>query len=484
MKYLAAKHAIVTLTCLSLWLCGCSAPKANDYQDLTYPRLKDIVIPSVQQTTLPNGLQLFLLEDHELPLVHMSARIRTGSIYEPADKIGLADITGEVMRTGGTVSRTGDELDQLLEQIAASVETSIGLDSGYASASALKEDVDIVLEVLADVMMHPAFREDKIALAKMQHRSSIARRNDDPGDIAAREFRKLIYGPDNIYARHTEYATIDAITQADLQAFHQRFFVPNQTMLAVWGDFDSATMIEKIQAAFKDWTPTDVPPPQPEAFHYNFKSSVNLIPKDDVNQSNIFMGHIGGMLNNPDYFDLVIMNRILGSSFTGRLFKNVRSRQGLAYSVYGYYSANYTYPGLFYLVCQTKSESTVQAIKAMTEEIRKMIREQVTDEELALAKESFLNSFVFNFDTKGEIINRLMTYAYYGYPLDFLQTTKTRVEQVGKEDVQRVARTYLQPDKLQILVVGQEGGFDQSLSTLGPVHQIDISIPEPNAASD
>jgi zinc protease len=204
-----------------------------------------------------------------------------------------------------------------------------------------------------------------------------------------------------------------------------------------------------------------------------------MIRKEDVNQSNIYLGHIGGMRNNPDYFALILMNRILGSGFTSRLFKNVRSREGLAYSVYGLYSANYDFPGLFYVGCQTKSENSIKAIRAMIEELRKMTESQVTDEELALAKDSYLNSFVFNFDTKGEIVSRLMTYAYYGYPQDFLQRTKENIEKVTKADVLRVAQKYLRPDDVQILAVGKPEDFDEPLSVLGPLSEIDITIPPP-----
>jgi predicted Zn-dependent peptidase len=169
----------------------------------------------------------------------------------------------------------------------------------------------------------------------------------------------------------------------------------------------------------------------------------------------------------------------LGGGFTGRLFKNVRSREGLAYSVFGAYSANFEYPGEFYVGCQTKSGSTVYAIQAMLKEVQKMQEAEVTDEELALAKDSFLNSFVFNFDTKAEIVNRLVTYEYYGYPSDFLQKTKESVEKVTKADVLRVARKHLKPDTVQILAVGRPQDFDQPLSTFGPVNEIDITIPPP-----
>lgn len=474
--------AMRILVTLPLGLCLvaslCAGEQRVSYKQLKYPKLRDVEIPEVERVTLANGMRLFLLEDHELPLISISALIRVGSIYEPADKIGLADITGEVMRTGGTMSRTGDELDEELEQIAASVETGIGLTSGWASVSVLKEDIDTGLSILADVLMNPAFREDKIMLAKMQHRSSIARRNDYVGAIASREYNKIIYGPESVYARHTEYATVDNISRDDLFAFHKKFYHPNHVMLAVWGDFNANQMVKKVEEAFKGWEKVDMDLSAFPEVKYEFIKTVNLIRKDDVNQSNIYLGHVGGLRNDPGYFALTVMNEILGGAFTGRLFKNVRSRQGLAYHVFGAYSANFSYSGVFYVGCQTKSESTVQAIRAMIREVEKMTESEVTDEELALAKESYLNSFVFNFDTKGEIVNRLMTYEYFGYPTDFLERTKKNIEKVTKADVLRVAQKHLRPDKVQILAVGRSQDFDEPLSALGTVREIDITIPE------
>ena len=456
---------------------SCTQKYVKNYNQLKYPQLGDIEIPEIERVTLANGMQLFLLEDHELPLINASAMIRTGSVYESADKIGLANITGTVMRTGGTMSKTGDQIDEELEQIAASVSTGIGLNTGSASFSVLKEDIDTGLAIFADVLMNPAFREDKIELAKIQHRSDIDRRNDNMRPIASREYRKLIYGPESVYARHTEYATIDNITRDDLVAFHNKYYHPNNMMLAVWGDFDTSEMIKKIEEAFKDWEKVDIKPEPVPKVEYDFRSTVNVVSKEDINQSCIYLGHIGGQMSDPDYFALILMNRILGSSFTSRLFKNVRSRLGLAYSVSGSYGSNYDHPGIFSVVCQTKSESTVHAIRAMIEEVKKMTEEEVTDEELALAKEGYLNSFVFNFDTKGDIVERLMVYEYFGYPADFLQKTRQNVEKVTKADVLRVARDNLHPDKIQILVVGRPEDFDEPMSVLGPVREIDITIP-------
>lgn len=449
----------------------------KSYKDIVFPPLHEFHIPNVHRLELPNGMVLFLLEDHDLPIVNMEARIGVGSFNEPEDKVGLASMMGEVMRTGGTKIWPGDKLDEYLESIGASIEISVGDTSGSAFASFLAENTKDVLPIFADLLMHPSFPQDKIDLQKVEMRSAIARRNDDPNGIAFREFYKLIYGSSSPYARHPEYKTVDAITRDDLVEFHKNYFHPDNIMLGIWGDFNSEKIIKAIKKVFGAWPKSNVARPKPFPVNYVYDSSLNFIRKTDVNQSTILIGHIGGLMNNPDYFALQVMNYILGKSFSSRLFRRVRDQQGLAYAVFGQYGANYDYPGVFYIGCMTKSQSTVRATRALLKELQGMLTEEVTDEELKLAKDSFLNSFVFNFDTKGEIIRRIMTYEYYGYPKDFLERTRAAIEKVTREDVMRVARQYLKPDKVRILVLGNDKDFDESLSVLGDIKEIDITIP-------
>lgn len=457
-----------------------AAPAAygqKSYKELTYPKLREITMPKVERHLLANGMVLYLLEDHELPLVWAQALIRTGARLEPADKVGLAGITGEVMRTGGTESKTGDEIDEELERIAASVESSIGREQGSASMSVLKKDLDKVLPIFAEMLMRPAFRQEKVDLAKLQRRTAISRRNDNPISIASREFVKEIYGPDSPYARTTEYWTIDNIKREDLVAFHKRFYHPNNVILGVWGDFQADEMKAKIEAAFKDWQPSrlDLPPlpevkAQPELV-------VGYIEKPEVTQANLRLGHIGGRLDDPDFFALDIMANVLGGGFFSRLFRRVRTELGLAYAVGASWNAEYDYPGTFSVFCNTKLESTVQAAQEIISEIKKLVETPVSEQELRTAKDNILNSFVFNFDTRGEVITRLMNYEYYGYPQDFLQRYRAGIEKTTAADVLAAARKHLRPDKLTIVVLGNDKKFDKPLATLGPVKKIDISIP-------
>ncbi len=436
--------------------------------------LSPIKMPKIEKFELANGLKIFLVEDHEYPTIDLRAMVRVGSVFEPASKIGLASVCGQVIRTGGTTSMSGDEIDKELETMAATISTSIGRMSGVINVSVLKEDIDRALEILADILINPTFAEDKIRLATIQQRTMIARRNDDIGQITNREFRKLIYGQDSPYARHPEYATIDSVTRQDIVDFYQKYFYPNNTIMAVWGDFGTEEMVDKLKKNLEPWKQVEVSITPPPKIDYDYQFKVNYIDKPDVNQSNIMIGHIGGMMNNPDYPALSVMNSIL--SFD-RMFKKIRTDEGLAYSVWGYYGAYFTYPGVFSSGAQTKSESTVYAIDLMLKEMRRMTEEEVSDEELAKAKDQYLNTYVFNFDSKAKIVNRLMTYVLFDYPLDFMDQVKKGVEKVTKKDVFRVAKEYLRPDKVQILVVGKQEDFDKPLSTLGEVNTIDIEIP-------
>ncbi|HBL09985.1 MAG TPA: peptidase M16 [Cyanobacteria bacterium UBA11162] len=473
------KLAIITMLLVVGLRLPATATDAKHYTELQFPPLPEIQLPAYTRYQLDNGMVVYLMEDHELPLVSGTAMIRTGDRLEPPDKVGLGLLTGEVMRTGGTTEHSGDELNQLLEQRAASVESSIGTAAGSVSFSALSEDLNIVFNLFAEVIQKPAFDPTKLELARKQQAGQIARRNDDPSDIADREFTKLIYGDKSPYARTVEYQTLDNISRDDLVKFYQTYVHPETMILGIVGDFDSTKMRSLIEEQFGNWKPT-TPPPKltiPSASQSR-EGGIFFVNQPQLTQSYVAIGHLGGQFNSPDYPALDVLNQVL-NGFGGRLFNEVRSRQGLAYSVYGYWSPRHDYPGLFVAGGQTRSDATVpfiQAIRAQIEEIRKS---PVTSEELSRAKEGVLNSFVFNFQDPGQTLSRLMRYEYYNYPSDFLFRYQEAVKATTIEDVQRVAQKYLQPDQLVTLVVGNTDGIQPPLTSLSPnVTSLDITIPE------
>jgi predicted Zn-dependent peptidase/outer membrane lipoprotein-sorting protein len=491
----------LSVTALSLLLIGlCPVQPASaqedsiqtadyDVTELTYPDLPDFEVPEPERVELENGMTIFLLEDSELPQVNATARIGVGSVYEPAEKRGLASITGTVMRTGGTESMAPDSLNTVLENIGATVETNIGETSGSAYMSTLADHVDTVLPIFAEVLRQPAFAEDRVQQAKSRVKSGISRRNDNASSIVGREFEKVLYGEDSPYARTPELYTVDRVRRQDLVDFHDQYVHPNNVILSVWGDFDADQMEQTLREQFGDWeAPADFEPPTPPEPDAERAHSVNFVQKSDVNQSKIRMGHPGELTRrSDDYASVQMMNEVLSGGFSGRLFQEVRREKGLAYSVNGAYTAGYNRPGRFYAGVASQSASTVEATNAVMTEVERMREEPPTQEELGLAKDSYLNSFVFNFDSEREILSRRATYEYYGYPADFLQQTRDAIEEVTPDDVLSAAQTYLHPDDSHILVVGNGNQFSEDLSTLsqdGTVDTLDISIPREPPSED
>jgi len=476
-----AAAAVVTV------LASPAAAQVKDYRNIKYPVLKEFAIPRPEIVTLGNGMTVFLLEDHELGLVKVTARVRTGSVYETADKAGLADLTATVQRTGGTEKMTGDQIDDYLATRAARIETGMDDDSGFASLDCLRDDFDAVFRVFGDILRAPAFAQDKLDVAKVQSNTAIARRNDNVGSITARETTRLVYGPDSPWARMEEYATIAAITRDDLVAWHRKYYQPSNVSLGIVGDFDSTAMKKKVEdlfgtwpkgAAFNEPTPPQRTQPNPGVF---------TIEKTDVTQANIALAHLGISTKEtiqaekgvPDYFSVQVLNEALGGGFASRLFSNVRSKKGLAYNVYGGVGSAFTHTGIFRVGLQTKSSTMSEAVLALREEIRGIIENPPDAAELKKAKESILNSFIFNYDSKEKVLRQQMTYAYYGLPADFLEQYRTNIEKVTKEDVARVAAKYIHPDRLSLLVVGKSADFDKPVDSFGKVAKLDITIPAP-----
>lgn len=445
----------------------------QSYQDLVFPPLT-FTPPQVERHTLENGMRVFFVEDHELPIVRMYALVKTGTIYEPEDKLGLGTMTSEVIRTGGTAQRSADEINETLEFLAASVEVDIDDELGSVELWTLTRHLDTSLEIFADVMMNPVFDQEKVELARAQMLEMIRRRNDMPDSIASREFMRVAYGAMHPLARIPQVDTITAITREDMVEFHRTYFHPNNVMIAVTGDFEPAAMLEKLSATFQAWSPSEITFPEVETADYEFSPSVNLIDKE-VEQTNLMLGHLGIKADNPDYPAIRVLDLILGSGgFSSRLFQTVRNEMGLAYSVGSYLGAGTRDYGVFVIFCGTRNDAVQEAIAAILEEITKLIELEVTDEELQAAKNQYLNSFVFKFATVDDIIRRQMFYEYFGYPADFLEIFRERVMQVNREDILRVAQTYLHPDSMGILAVGPAEEIQAALAAFGEVQELQL----------
>jgi zinc protease len=469
---------LLSIAILFVALVPRAGAQATDWQQIPIPPLPAFHPQEPKRIELPNGMVIFLQEDHELPIIDGVARIRGGSRSEPATKVGMLEIYGEVWRTGGTKAQTGDQIDDYLEIRAAKVETGSNADSTTVSWSCLKGDFNDVFKEFNDLLRDPEFRADKIDLAQKEMDDAISRRNDDVSSIVGRESKKLAYGANNPYAREPEYATVAAVTRADLLDWHHTHVHPNNIILGIVGDFDSATMEAKLRQVFGDW-PKGPPVKKDEIDFQPAKPGYYQISKEDVNQSSIDMTDLGIRRDNPDYYAAQVFNEAFGGGFSSRLFKSIRTAQGLAYGVGGGIGSAFDHPGIVRISMSTKSASTVESIQALYKEIDNLEKNPISDEEIKRAKDSILNSFVFNFDSPEKVLRERMAYEFYGYPADYLERYRAGIEKVGKEDVARAAATYLHKDKLAVLVVGNTTEFDKPLSSLGSVTNVDIAIPPP-----
>jgi len=461
-----------------------NAQAKKPWEKIPTPKLHELKPQQPKRIALKNGIVIFLQEDHELPFVSGSILIPGGSRDEDPAKTGLVGLYGEAWRTSGTAKLSGDALDDLLEAKAAHIETAGDDDSTALSWDSLKGDADQVFSLAMDLFLHPQFNAEKLQLAQQQQAAGIVRRNDNEGQIASRESTKLVYGANSPYTRQPELATIGAVTVDDLKAWHDRTVGDKQgggkLIVSVSGDFDPAAMEAKLRAAFESLPLAKALPARHDKFT-DPKPGVWFINKDDVNQSNIAIVGLGTDRHNPDVPSLAIMNEILGGGFASRLFQKVRTELGLAYAVNGSYGYTWDHPATFRAVVLTKSASTVDGTKAALAEIEGLTTKPFTEEELARSKDNILNSFLFRYDTRDKVLAERVRLEFYGYPADYLETYKAAVEKVTVADLNRVAKKYIHPDKLAVLVVGKGEEIKPGLEDLklGPVQTVDITIPMP-----
>lgn len=438
-------------------------------RDLKFPPLS-FIPPKPERTQLANGLVIYLLEDPELPLLNLSALIRCGSIFDPPHLAGLATLTATVLRTGGTTRQSPQAINEELEFMGAHLEFSMDRESAGINLSVPQKNFPRALAILADLLINPAFDPAQLDLAKKQEIENIRRSNDDPEEIAYREFRRLLY-QSNPRGQVPTIESIQRIKREDLIAFHRQFFKPNNMILGISGDFKKSEMLSLLEETLGGWERSLVelpliPYPSPLE-----KKLIFHVPKD-LPQATILLGHLSLPLGHPDHIPFKVLNFILGGGgFNSRLIQEIRSNQGLAYNVGSFYQGRVGY-GVFGAFCQTKSSATNKVISLIFEIIENIKKKAPTEAELDWAKKALINKYIFSFASAASIVNQRMQLEYDQMPSDYLEKYPQLIEAVKLSDLERVASKYLHPEKSILLVVGKEEDFEKPLSTLGPVHKI------------
>ncbi len=469
MRY-AISWALV-LFCLALGACAPSASVRPD--QLSFAPL-EFEFPEVQKVQLPNGIRLYLRQNHELPLVQVTAMVGAGSISDPADQTGRGDLFAVGLRTGGAGSLTPEELDEKLEQMAADVSVATDTYTTTVGLSLRSIDLRPGLDILSLLLRAPEFDSGRLDLARLQAIEVVRRQDDEPGSVASRAMQAALYG-DHPLGRTPSVKTLNNISRDDLVAFHRATFHPDNLWIGISGDFDRQALLDDLEVVFGDWSGTAGEAQAIPEVGAPAKPALWVADKD-LPQTTILFGELGIDKDNPDLQALRVMNYILGGGgFNSRLMREVRSNRGLAYSVYSYYQVGRLLPGPFLAGCETKSDSTAEVARLMKTLMEEMRHEPVSAKELKLAKDSLVNSFVFAFDDTHKVVTRKMRLDFYNYPEGYLETYRDRVAAVTIDDVTRVAQKYLNPERQNLVLVGSKKAFAAEFGSLGlPVREISL----------
>ena len=448
-----------------------------NYNELKYPELKPIASPAIEDVTLPNGMRLLLLENHELPLVSGTLLVRTGGAFDPPEKIGLAALTAQVLLESGTTTKPGVELVRRFQGLGAEIDDSVTENMLSISFLGLKANTDQVLDALKDGMTASEFPQERIEFSKTRLRYTIAHRNDDGAAILRREFAATVFGKGSPYGAQVEYADVDRINRGDLVSFYRRYFFPKNVTLALEGDFDPAAIKERVAALFGDWKSEQAPVAEFPAVGITGAPGKFLAVKKDASHSYFAVGQAAGDYLDKDYPALEVMARILGNGPQSRLYLLLHgSVDGLAAS----WAPAFGHPGLFKVTGTVVNPFlTTKVLQTVYDELTKMRTEQVSEQELKAAKASVLNSLVFAYDSQLSILPRLAEYQYFGFPGDYTQQHQKALEGVTRADVLRVARERLDPAKMTTVVVANPTSFEEPLESLGgsAASVIDLTIP-------
>jgi len=410
---------------------------------------------------LSNGVVVYVVPDHSLPLITVSVLVRTGSYLDPPDAPGVAALTGSQMRAGGTMNFLPSEFDEEAAFLATEISSSVGDTSGRVTVNSLSKDLDESLGLLFEMLRNPRFDQARLNLAKSRLLQQMERRNDSSQSIEIREWRRLLRGPDHFTTMPMTQSVLESINREDLLAFHREFYHPGNFIFAVSGDVEPSVIIQKLEMEMVGWPSRDTVARRVPAPVHQLEPGVYFVNKPDVNQGRVAIGHGGAMRGNPDRYALMVMNDILGGGgFTARLLTRIRSDEGLAYSAYSSFGIGTYYPGVFRVSYQSRSETVARAASIVLEEIERIRTDLVSEAELRTSKASFIETFSRNFSSASSTAGIFADDEFTGRDPSYLVEYRNKISSVNGDDVLRVAQNYLDPEKLVVLIVGDKATID------------------------
>lgn len=440
------------------------------------PVSKDILkvtLPRPFETTLPNGVHLMILEDHRFPLITVQFEIDgAGPMFEPAAQPGLANATAALL-TEGTKTRTSKQIAEQVDSLGASLSTSSGFGSGSAvvAASGLSETFDQWFALTADVLLHPSFPAEELAQYQSRAKSALLQQRSRPAFLASQTLNHALYGTYPAAVVSATPESIDSLTPAMLADWHAKQYGPQNTILAISGDVRAQTLVPKLRKWLAGWKRTRTavkftPGPPPAS-----KQKIFLVDRPGSVQTTLLMGNLAIDRTNPDFPALIVLNEVLGAGAASRLFLNLREEKGYTYGVYSNIVAR-KYAGPWTAGGDLRSEVTDGAMTEFLRELNRIRDDKVPEDELDAARRSVVARFALSLESPQQLIGYAITRKAYNFPADYWDKYPAKITAITAEDVQRVARKYIDPANMQIVAVADAGKIKSVLEKYGPVEMV------------
>lgn len=435
-------------------------------------KLPEVSFPAFIERELSNGLKVYIVENHEQPIVSISLYVRGGSSLDPKDRQGLASITGEML-TKGTGRRSALQIADEIDFVGGSLNSGSSWDANTVSVTVLSKFLGVGLDLLADVALHPSFPTEELERVKLQRLASIKQAKADAGYLADNTFSKLVFGG-HAYG-HQSGGTEDSVQVldvADCRAFHERRFGPSESFLIAAGDVNVDQFMDELERLFGPWKTTANLPQIPPPVFETTQSRVALVEKPAAVQSAIRVGHLGVERNHRDYITLYVLNMLLGGYFNSRINLNLRERNGFTYGARSYFDVRLQ-AGPFAVATEVSTGVTAQAVREIISELRQITSDPVTEEELAMVKNYVIGSFPLQIETPQQVASRVAIIVLYGLERDYYDLYRERVAQLTRDEILLAARKYLHPDRLIIVASGDVNALRGGMSELAPVEVYD-----------
>jgi zinc protease len=435
--------------------------------------LRPLHLPKPVTYKLANGLAVVLLEDHRVPFVTFQLGIRSGDASDPKDLPGVAAVTGDMLNEGTTVHSSKD-LASAVDRIGGALKASTDPDFTVVSGSGLSNNSPALMGLLAEIVEHPTFPETEFKLEKTNLLEELKMRRSNPSFLVNERFHKVVFGNHPYAVTSPTTESVEKLTRENLVNFHKTHYLPNISSLVVVGDFNIDDMKKTIEKDFGGWESEKAPETTSVPSAAQSGQAIFLVDRPGSVQSSVKLGNLGIKKNDPDYFNVMVANQVLGGSPNSRLFLNIREQKGYTYGAYSSFTPHLQ-PGFFSASADVRTPVTGPALKEFLFELDRIRTAPVSDAELQLAKNYLIGNYQSGFETQANVAQRLIEEQMYNLPVDYLETYTNKIAAVTPADITRVANKYMDLNNLAIAVVGDAKQIEPQLVEFAPVEVFDVN---------